>query len=161
MSAVDLDRVDERRSNSTLSRPRAVVPRPHVAESVLVVANQTIASDALFELARRRASTIRTVFTLLVPADVSDGSAASRVTAAADRMRRADMKVDRVVFRRGDPFTPILGVYERSLYDEIIISTLEQGQSQWLRLDLPRRVQRATGAVVTRLSAGGKSQTFC
>jgi hypothetical protein len=71
------------------------------------------------------------------------------------------MKVDRVVFRRGDPFTAILGVYERSLYDEIIISTLEQGQSQWLRLGLPRRVQRTTGAVVTRLSAGAKSRTFC
>lgn len=42
-----------------------------------------------------------------------------------------------------DPFQAILGVMQRSSFDEIIISTLPSSVSRWLRIDLPSRIRRA------------------
>ncbi len=42
-----------------------------------------------------------------------------------------------------DPFAAIARVMERSSFDEIIISTLPNSVSRWLKMDLPSRVERA------------------
>jgi hypothetical protein len=38
-------------------------------------------------------------------------------------------------------------------FDEIIVSTLPKHVSKWLKLDLPHRVERATGKPVTHVVA--------
>ncbi len=42
-----------------------------------------------------------------------------------------------------DPFAAIARVMERSSFDEIIISTLPNSVSRWLKMDLPSRVERS------------------
>jgi len=38
-------------------------------------------------------------------------------------------------------------------FDEIIVSTLPKHVSKWLKVDLPRRVERASGKPVTHVEA--------
>jgi hypothetical protein len=38
-------------------------------------------------------------------------------------------------------------------FDEVIVATLPTGASRWMAADLPRRVERFTGARVTRVVA--------
>jgi hypothetical protein len=40
-------------------------------------------------------------------------------------------------------------------FDEVIVATLPTAASRWMAADLPRRVERLTGARVTRVVAGG------
>ena len=50
-----------------------------------------------------------------------------------------------------DPFEAVSQVLGRREIDEVIVSTLPAGTSQWLRTDLPRRVNREFGIPVTRV----------
>ncbi|HEV3228017.1 MAG TPA: hypothetical protein VGY97_00985 [Solirubrobacteraceae bacterium] len=121
--------------------------------SVLVVANQTATSPQLREALRVRHEQRPTSFILLVP---------------AGRRPEALELVDRVVAElRGDgldvtgcvgdvdPFYAVHEIWDPGSYDEILISTLPTGSSRWLRSNLPRRVERLTGALVTHVSVAG------
>ncbi|MFL5858006.1 MAG: hypothetical protein ACJ77L_14875, partial [Solirubrobacteraceae bacterium] len=39
-------------------------------------------------------------------------------------------------------------VWDPATYDEIVVSTLPTGVSKWLRIDVPHRLERLTGARV-------------
>jgi hypothetical protein len=52
-----------------------------------------------------------------------------------------------------DPFYAIHEIWNPARYDEILISTLPSGSSRWLRSDLPRRVERLTGALLSHVNA--------
>lgn len=134
-------------------------------DSVLVVANQTAGSDQLIEVMRARNRQRPTAFTLVVPAS-TNGQASTRASArnlalALERMFAAGLEVVGARVGTSDPYAAACEVYDPRAYDQIIVSTLDASTSRWLKLDVPRRVHRTTGAVVTHVSATGDSRTFC
>ena len=121
--------------------------------SVLVVANVTVTSEELLAALSERARRDACDFTLVMPAPGTDREAARRtLDAALLRLRDTGLEVDGVV---GDP-DPLVAVtdnYDPREFDEIVVATLPTGTSKWLQLDLPHRIERATGAPVTHVVA--------
>jgi nucleotide-binding universal stress UspA family protein len=144
----------------------------------LVVANQTLASDELVELIRRHAKAEPSEFFLIVPATpvmemvqgvegmpVLGGStvipssaaharelAQERLVAALTRLRAAGIKVEGLVGDR-DPVRAVETAMKGRQFDEIIVSTLPNRLSRWLRQDLPRRLEHKTGLPVSQVGA--------
>ena len=126
---------------------------------LLVVANRTADSDELFvALAERQARGPISV-TLLAPAawEVTDPhggrqSVRRRLRAAADRLDAAGISSEEVV-GDADPLAAVEAIWDPDRFDEIIVSTLPDGISRWLRLDLPHRVERLTGRDVRHVIA--------
>jgi hypothetical protein len=132
--------------------------------NVLVVANRTAESPELLEALKRRAAEGDAVFSLLVPATPhgvawaadmhsGGGEAEQHMENAVERMRAEGLEV--AAGKVGDP-DPVAAVQDEvnfTKYDEIVVSTLPGGISKWLKLDLPHRVERATGLPVTHVSA--------
>lgn len=130
---------------------------------VLVVANRTAESEELREALMRRAGEGQVSFTLLVPAtphgvawaaDMHSGSgeADEHMRRAVERLRAAGLDVEGKV---GDP-DPVAAVEDAvnfESFDAAIVSTLPTHLSKWLKLDLPHRVERATGLPVTHIVA--------
>lgn len=130
---------------------------------VLVVANRTAESEELLDALRRRAAEGPVSFTLLVPAtphgvawaaDMHSGAsdAEEHMQRAVERLRAAGLDVEGKV---GDP-DPVAAVEDEvnfGSYDEAIVSTLPSHLSKWLKVDLPRRVERKTGLPVTHVAA--------
>jgi hypothetical protein len=116
---------------------------------VLVVARQTLASEALLEAMCSRAGMGPTEFTLLVPGGRS--ASANEVHDAMGAMHDRGLNV-RVRLGERDPIIAIREAWGPGLYDEIIVSTLPLDSSRWLRIDLPSRIQRLTGAMVTHVA---------
>ncbi|UUY02479.1 hypothetical protein LRS13_17470 [Svornostia abyssi] len=53
----------------------------------------------------------------------------------------------------GDPVAAVEAVWDPERFDEVIVCTLPATVSRWLRIDLPHRVERLTGAPVTHVTA--------
>jgi hypothetical protein len=128
-------------------------------QEILVVANRTADSDELLAALKARAKEGLASFTLLVPATPhgvawatemhsGDHEAELQMQKALTRMRDAGLDVKG---RVGDP-DPVAAVHDAvnagNGFDEAIVSTLPVHLSRWLKLDLPRRVERATGMTV-------------
>ncbi len=54
-----------------------------------------------------------------------------------------------------NPVTAIANALESREFDEVILSTLPQPISRWLRMDLPHQVQRRCGVPVVTVTARG------
>jgi hypothetical protein len=131
---------------------------------VLVVANQTAATEALQAAVRERAARGPCVFTLLVPIhapglhavmnpdDVPDTEATAVLEAALPVLEAAAGAP--VTGRIGDPeaLSAIQDAINLSGFDEVILSTLPHRLSRWLHLDLPRKVA-GLGLPVTTVTA--------
>ena len=132
------------------------------ATRVLVVANRTADSAELHEqlLARHRVSGIRV--TLLAPAvwEIEDPrggreSALRRLQSAKKRLQESGIDVS-CVLGDPDPMTAFEQEWKRQDYDEVVVSTLGGRLSKWLRIDLPRRIERAAAGVpITHVVATG------
>jgi hypothetical protein len=132
--------------------------------NVLVVANRTAESPELLEALKQRAAQGDVVFSLLVPATPhgvawaadmhsGGGEAEQHMENAVERMRAEGLQV--AAGKVGDP-DPVAAVQDEvnfTKYDEVVVSTLPGGISKWLKLDLPHRVERATGLPVTHVTA--------
>lgn len=126
---------------------------------LLVIANRTIDSDALYDAILERAAAGPVQIMLVAPASSGPGSqqarrmaTAQRLDRALQRLREAGVPVQGVV---GDP-DPMLAVQETwdpRRFDEVIVATLPTASSRWLAANLPRRVERFTGARVTHVVA--------
>ena len=132
--------------------------------NVLVVANQTAESDPLLEALRERAARGPCKFHLLVPAtphgaswatDMHSGGeeAEQHVKRAVVRYREAGLDVDEGKVGDPDPVAAVQDAVNFKEFDEIIVSTLPKRKSRWLKLDLPRRVERSCGKPVTHVEA--------
>jgi hypothetical protein len=131
---------------------------------VLVVANRTAGSPELLEALRARAEKGPAKFHLLVPAtphgaawmaDMHSGGdeAQAHIGAAVERLREAGLDVDEGKVGDPDPVAAVEDAVNFRTFDEIVVSTLPKHVSKWLRVDLPHRVERATGLPVEHVVA--------
>jgi hypothetical protein len=124
----------------------------------LVIANQTIAGRPLADVIEARLADGPCYFRIVVPATPAHGLtwtdgevlgvARRRLSAAIDALRALGAEVDGEV---GDasPVVAAADVLRRGPpYDEIIVSTFPPGVSRWLKMDLPRRLERLFGVPV-------------
>jgi hypothetical protein len=107
----------------------------------LIVANLTASTPFLLQEVKRLASERPTTFSLLIP-DVSQGQGADWSVATATKLlgRAAGSAVDGHIGGQ-DAFESIKGEIAGGHYDDILISTLPKRRSEWLRKDLPTRVE--------------------
>jgi hypothetical protein len=132
-----------------------------MSKHILVVANQTIGGAKLLDLVRERATEPDTSFTLVVPMtsprsgyviyeDAVRDSAQVRLDLALSYLRSEDILASGELGDE-DPYTATLDALREYEPDEVIISTLPQSSSGWLRRDLIERIQDATTAPVTHV----------
>jgi hypothetical protein len=132
-----------------------------MSKHILVVANQTIGGANLLDLVKERAKTPDTSFTLVVPMtkpksgyviydDVVRDAAQVRLDLALSYLRGEDIVASGEIGDE-DPHTATLDAIDEYQPDEVIISTLPQATSGWLRRDLIERIQDHTGVPVTHV----------
>lgn len=117
----------------------------------LVVANQTACTPALLDHLRAKGSEGPHSFVVVVPQGGKDGhflaESRERLATVVDELREAGLEA---VGSSGDPdpFTAVMNALSFYRVDEIVISTLPETRSGWLRADLIDRVRRATNVPV-------------
>lgn len=124
---------------------------------ILVVANRTVAGRKLLEAVRDRAQD-DAQFHLVVPLsrprhgnviydDAERDAAQLRIDMATAYLRQEGIDLTGEIGDE-DPFTATTDALAGFPADEIIVSTLPQTRSGWLRRDLVERIQDATGLPV-------------
>src|SRR3954463_5670180 len=136
---------------------------------VLVVANRTAATPALIEAVRERAAKSPARFTLLVP---NPAKGLHRVVDPEDQSRdEAEQTLELAIpllaggaggevegrVGAAEPLAAIQDAINIHGFDEIIISTLPQRVSKWLKLDLPSKAA-GLGLPVTTVIASGREE---
>ena len=134
---------------------------------VLVVANKTAATPALIEAVRERAARGPVTFTLLVPntahglhrlvdpEDQGDIEAQSTIELAVPLLEKAAGSPVESMIGDPEPLAAIQDAINIHGFDELIISTLTQRVSKWLKLDLPSKVA-GLGLPVTTVIASSR-----
>jgi cytochrome c oxidase subunit 1 len=128
---------------------------------ILVVANQTVTGDRLIAALRSRAATDPVRVTVICPqndptdawvVDEADVRAATqaRLDGTLATLRRAGIEATGYVVER-DPYTAVMDVVEEDPPSEIVVSTLPQTRSGWLRRDLIERLRDGTKLPVEHL----------
>jgi hypothetical protein len=112
----------------------------------LVVANQTADSKALLDTLKSRAGTSGShLFLIVVPQSSGEGNAANEARAALAAslasLHAADLLAAGMI-GDPDPFTATMNALQFFRVDRVIISTLSETRSGWLRADLIERVRR-------------------
>jgi hypothetical protein len=125
--------------------------------NVLVVANRTAATPALIEAVRDRSLRSPCSFTLLVPQlrdeeMFGDEEARKTVELAIPLLEEAAADTVRSLIGPADALLAVERALVHEHFDEVIISTLPERVSHWLRRDLPTRVSRL-GIPVTVVKA--------
>jgi len=126
---------------------------------ILVVANKTAESPELLEALKTKGTEHQ--YVLVVPASggvlekAADPDAAREHTrphldAALEKFRAEGLEVEGEV-GDSDPIAAVQDACNFGKFDEIVISTLPQRASRWLKLDLPSKAGRATGLPVTHI----------
>ena len=125
--------------------------------NVLVIAHRTAASPDLLASLREQAERRAVRFDLLVPPTVpgADGRAAARriLDDALARMAQAGLDAGGRVGTDSDPVVAAIEAFDPAVHDEIVVSTLPESSSHWLRIDGPVRIAKATGAITRHVVA--------
>jgi hypothetical protein len=122
----------------------------------LVIANQTVAGDALISHLKELADEGPRRFIVVVPQDGGDGTA---VAAAQGRLRALLASLeDSDIVAAGmigdpDPFTATMNAVGYFFISEIVISTLPGNRSAWLEGGLIERIKRQTGKPVEHVES--------
>ena len=130
---------------------------PPTPKRVLIVAHRTAASPPLIDEVRERASRGPCAFALLVPrlpeAADPDGEEVKRTLELAIPLieEAAGARVEAMA-GDCDPYVAVCETLQAREFDEVIVSTLPERVSRWLRRDLPHRV-RQLGVPVTVVTA--------
>jgi hypothetical protein len=122
---------------------------------LLVVANQTVDSDELYDALRERSERGPLAVTLLVPQDQQAGLG-HRVNAALERLHAAGVEAE-AMLGDVDPACAVIEVWDPRRWDEVIVSTLPTGTSRWLQIDLPHRIQRAIDVPVHHIESAAST----
>jgi hypothetical protein len=112
-------------------------------KNVLVVANQTVLGEPLLAKIRERAGQGRVSFLIISPQGETEGSyedAEKRLLRAVGRLRGEGLDVHGQI-SHPDPYAAVLQTMEDERVDEIIVSTLPNERSGWLRRDLVGRLR--------------------
>jgi hypothetical protein len=125
----------------------------HESTRILIVAHKSVATPALVATVRQRTEAGPCTFALLIP-DANNSAIAAWTLRRARRMlaKTVGAAVDGIVADGADPYTGIAAALRVAEYDEILLSTLPESGSSWLREDLPARVE-ALGTPVTVVMA--------
>ena len=127
--------------------------------TVLIVANQTLPSEALATEVADRISAGARDFFVVVPATPPPGSgftwdeqaartaAEERLSALIDKIRSQGASAAGEIGDR-DPVAAVRDAARGRDIDEVIVSTLPSGVSRWLRQDVPSRVRGAVAVPV-------------
>lgn len=125
----------------------------------LAVANRTATGDELFEALKAKAEHDgeghrSRMFIVVVPQEGGDGAAVrrarTRLRLVIDRLHGAGLLAAGTI-GDPDPYTAIMNALQYFRVDDIVISTLAETKSGWLRADLIERVRRATGKPVEHI----------
>jgi hypothetical protein len=110
---------------------------------ILIVANRSVATPTLLDEVRRRAEAEPCAFWLLIP-DATDPAVAGWTLRRAQRLfaKAAGGPVEGIMAQAEDPFEVIQAAVVDGDFDEILISTLPERGSGWLRHELPARVEQ-------------------
>lgn len=131
-------------------------------EVTLVVANRTTRSDELIDALKEKASDERHLFIVVVPQEGGGGLAAQqargRLSQLRERARHAGLVLAGMV-GDPDPYTAVMNALEFFRVDDIIISTLPETRSGWMRAHLVERVQKSTNRPVEHVVAGAAAET--
>jgi hypothetical protein len=132
---------------------------------VLIVANKTLSGEQLLQRLAEYMAEGLCRFYVLVPAPARktrrrpvSTRGESRATAAKRLFETLHFLYDMGAGAAGrvsdqGPLTAIADLLLHEQFDEILLSTLSAGASQWLSQDLPRRVAQAFDLPVTHLVA--------
>jgi nucleotide-binding universal stress UspA family protein len=116
----------------------------------LVVANQTVGGKPLLDLLRKKAEDGPRSFIVISPQsseEAGEDEARHRLAETLKELEEAGLNaVGQVV--HPDPFTAIENAIQFYAPDDIVISTLPETRSGWLRGDLIQRVESASGKPV-------------
>jgi hypothetical protein len=126
---------------------------------ILVLANKTAESPDLLEALKAKGTEHE--YVLVVPASggvlekAADPDAAREHTephlqAALEKWRAEGLNVEGSI-GDSDPIAAVQDANNFGEFDELVISTLPQRASKWLKLDLPSKAERATGLPVTHV----------
>ena len=123
----------------------------------LVLASKTLGGEELLEhLQRKAAEQGQRLFIVVVPQQHGGGGAASearaRLAATLGRMHSAGMLAAGMI-GDPDPFTACVNALELFRVDDVVISTLPNERSGWMRANLIGRVRSATAAPVEHVEA--------
>lgn len=117
----------------------------------LIVANQTAGGQELMDLVKRDAEQGDRIFIACIPQEGKDGQSAAvareRLTAFLGQLRENGVLASGMI-GDPDPYDAVCNALDLFTVDHIVISTLPQTKSGWLRADLVDRVRNATPAKV-------------
>jgi hypothetical protein len=129
----------------------------------LVVANRTAATPLLLDEIRRRAVKQPTTFVLLRPTVSSKSAHDWTLEEAVKALRKAASGPTRqlTVHVEGgdggpDAFEAVKEALADGGFDDVIVSTLSKRTSEWLRRDLPRRIEALDVPVTVITQPSGK-----
>lgn len=128
------------------------------ATRVLVVAHRTAATPLLLQRVRERAQRGECRFTLLVPRpywDPDTDEAVAVVELAVPLLEDAAGAPVEARIGPSDPYDAVREALAGGGFDEVMVSTLPERVSHWLRRDLPTRVA-ALGLPVSVVIARGR-----
>ena len=120
----------------------------------LVVANRTANSDTLLPQLKATTARGKRLFIFVIPIEGGDGLAARAARARLDQVidrARADGLVAAGMTGDPDPYTATMNAVNFFHIDDIVISTLPETRSGWLRADLIERVRKASNKPVTHI----------
>jgi hypothetical protein len=118
---------------------------------ILVVANRTAATPLLIDTVRKKAAERPCTFTLLIPEEPRKGGADWTLETALPLLERAAGAPVEGMVGEEDPFEAVRSALRDRGFDEVIVSTLPKRVSEWLRRDLPHRIEKL-GVPVTTIS---------
>ena len=123
---------------------------------VLIVANRTAATPVLIEEVRRRVRQGPCTFALLIP-DAPHADHDWTLELALPLLEGAARGPVEGLVGGPEPIDAVRSAMQHGNYDEIIVSTLPKRVSNWLRRDLPRRIQQL-GVPVTVVTAAERQE---
>src|SRR5690349_11740921 len=117
------------------------------AARILVVANRTAATPALLAAVRERADRGPCQFTLLVPQLIAeeafgDEEARKTIALAVPLLEEASYDEVPAIIGTSDAILAVGRVLVQEHFDEVIVPTLPERVSHWLRRDLPSKIER-------------------